>query len=179
MEDFEALINEAKMEIEKDTTMNENEVMTTIFDIAKKNTPKLTKKQEKNEEAKQIMRERLKNAREKKKTLTDKLKELEELLKQKNENDNKSTPIEKVEPVIEPPKPIEKIEPVIELPKPIETVEPVVEPPKPIEKIEPVIELPKPIIHIEPTKEEIAKKIYDNHLINYYNKLHYRKNFNV
>jgi len=189
MDDFEKLMNEVKREMDNNPenagiAMSDNEVMGAIFDIAKKNTPKISKKQEKNEEAKNIMRERLKNAREKKKSLTDKLKELENLLKQKNEVIEKpqSPPQIKPEPQPQPqPQPVESIpEP---QPQPVESIpEPQPQPPKVEPQPEPVQIIPQPQPpKVEPqpeppklTREELAKKQFEKHLYDRYYKSLYR-----
>lgn len=125
--------------------MTEKETMSAIFDIAKKTEPKKTRKQIMNDITKETIKERLKNAREKKKNMAERLNELEKLLlekdkllnsrnedkkeepkeeqkeehKEEKSNKQETTPINKIDELIEIEKPKEEIKQV-EISKPIE-----------------------------------------------------------
>ena len=151
---------------ESRNVMNDKEVMSNIFDIANemkgKKQKKQTVKQEKNEEQKSVMRDRLKNARDKKQSMANRLNELENLLKEKHQMNNHVTipsdikqeiykETQSIEPHIsEPPIHMPKIElPIPEQPKPQ-----ISEPPMPMPKIEP----PKP--QISDLHKHIMKKYF-------------------
>ena len=131
---FEGLLETRTDTQQTPNIMNDKEVMSNIFDIAneikEKKPKKQTVKQEKNEEQKSVMRDRLKNAREKKQSMSNRLNELENLLKEKQSNHITISKDEKQEITFhkdEPP----KIEPEIELPIPEPPKPQITEPPKP------------------------------------------------
>jgi hypothetical protein len=152
--------------------MNDKEVMSNIFDIANemkgKKPKKQTVKQEKNEEQKNVMRDRLKNARDKKQSMANRLNELENLLKEKQNNHvtiNKPVSSDEKQEIY---KESQSIEPQIsEPPKQQISEQPkqqIIEPPK-----QQISEPPKPQI-IEPPKPQLSE--LQKHIMKKYFKIY-------
>lgn len=147
--------------------MSDNDLMNSIFQLAKETEKPVrkTKKQEKTEEGRNIIRDRLKNAREKKKSMADRLQELERLLNEKNNNQQEQKAPEQKAPE---PKAPEQIQVIAPEPKAPEQKAPEQKEPEQIQVIAPeplpVVD-PTPLSVVEPprelTKEEKKKLLLE------------------